>query len=128
MSWPFPLRSQVVENFRQSGTEKLPPQTIYEYASSQRVVMRNDPVGQVQTSGRAFGGFQVTQESGDGRLHDRSRIVHPVSARQQASLTGRHRLGDKNGWDLGILNRPGRFQLFQFNKEGLQFWSRPLEV
>ena len=68
-------------------------------------VGRHQPVRQIQPRRAAAAGVELAEEAGDRRLHDLARIVHPVSARQNARLGGRHRLGHHHARDGALQQR-----------------------
>ena len=75
-----PCEPRSSSDLRESGAEELPPQAVDEDARGQRIVRRDQPVGQIEPRGAAAAGVELAEEGGDGRLA-RSRPIRPSSCR-----------------------------------------------
>src|SRR5687767_11241581 len=75
MGGPFALRAQIIERAGHPRAKELPPQTVDYHASGERIVERNEPVRQIETSRAAPAGVEFAQEGGDGGFNDFTRIV-----------------------------------------------------
>ena len=94
----FALGTKVVDHLGEAGAEELAPVAINHHPRSQRVLGRNQPVGQVQAvqspiGGRLGGWPEVGR---DGRFHDLARFDQPIATGQHPDGPGLFRaLGDE---------------------------------
>ena len=79
---------------RQALAEERLPQPVHEHARGERVLLRDEPAGEVEARGAAARRCDGAGSAG-GRLHDRARLVQPVASRQDAHGVGLLRRRDQ---------------------------------
>ncbi len=96
MAGPGTLVAQVVEYLREAAAKIQVPQPVDEDPGGQRIVRLDQPLRQVHAicPPRLF---NRAQEGGDGGLHLRPRIVHPVAAREHPHRARRLALAGDHG-------------------------------
>ena len=84
----FPLRTEVVNHGAQPVPEEHRPKPVHDRAGGDGIGVRNDPVGEIETSESLFRRALETtgEERGRRRQDDRTGLVEPVSARQDTDL------------------------------------------
>ena len=78
------LCSQVVEDTTEPGPEELLPHAVHHGSSGERVIARDQPLGEIEPGQFATIGLWPNQERRKSGFHDLARLVHPVAAGQDA--------------------------------------------
>ena len=95
--WWFTLPSEVVQSAGEPVAEKELPCPVDECPGGERVLLGDDPLGQVHTGGPFIGGFKFAQKLRDGGLDFVSALVEPVSPGKNLNHAGCPGLGNEHG-------------------------------